>query len=234
MQRLLAARTFNQGFATVEYVACALVDLDFHSQADARRLRRQRLRDARRSTRIGMPAEIVDAPPADRISRTCSPAAAMRRPITATCGRRCSTPTPSRRSRRPATSSIPATAKALARPRLRRRRRARSGGRSTRPSAAGCRRPRRCSSKRGLVDAARPPAGSSMDLHTAGHRRGVVCAPHARRVEAGPRHPGRRRQRARSHGGDGGDHRRRLSAHERHRRRRLLARSASRRAACAR
>ena len=29
-----------------------------------------------------------------------------RRPITATCGRRCSTPTPSRRSRRPATSSI--------------------------------------------------------------------------------------------------------------------------------
>ena len=32
MRRLLAARTFNQGFATVEYVACALVDLDFHLQ----------------------------------------------------------------------------------------------------------------------------------------------------------------------------------------------------------
>ena len=40
------------------------------------------------------------------ISSTSSPAAAMRRPITATCGRRCSTPTPLRHSRRPATCSI--------------------------------------------------------------------------------------------------------------------------------
>jgi len=31
LQRLLAARNFNMGFATVEYVASALVDLDFHS-----------------------------------------------------------------------------------------------------------------------------------------------------------------------------------------------------------
>src|SRR6185437_11692565 len=31
LQRLLAARNFNRGFATVEYVACALVDLDFHA-----------------------------------------------------------------------------------------------------------------------------------------------------------------------------------------------------------
>jgi hypothetical protein len=30
LQRLLAARTFNQGFATVEYAACALLDLDLH------------------------------------------------------------------------------------------------------------------------------------------------------------------------------------------------------------
>ncbi len=29
--RLIAARNFNRGFATVEYVACALVDLDFHA-----------------------------------------------------------------------------------------------------------------------------------------------------------------------------------------------------------
>ena len=41
----------------------------------------------------------------------------------------------------------------------------------------------------------------------------------------GARHLGRRRQRARGHGGDGGDHRRGLSAHEPHRRRRLLARA---------
>jgi peptidyl-dipeptidase Dcp len=34
LQRLLAARTFNQGFATVEYAACAMLDLDVHSRAD--------------------------------------------------------------------------------------------------------------------------------------------------------------------------------------------------------
>ncbi|MDE2373101.1 MAG: M3 family metallopeptidase [Hyphomicrobiales bacterium] len=33
LQRLLAARNFNQGFATVEYLASAYVDLDFHSLA---------------------------------------------------------------------------------------------------------------------------------------------------------------------------------------------------------
>jgi peptidyl-dipeptidase Dcp len=31
LQRLLAARNFNKGFATVEYIASAVVDLDFHS-----------------------------------------------------------------------------------------------------------------------------------------------------------------------------------------------------------
>ena len=31
LDRLLATRTFNQGFATVEYTACALVDLDIHA-----------------------------------------------------------------------------------------------------------------------------------------------------------------------------------------------------------
>jgi peptidyl-dipeptidase Dcp len=58
MQRLLAARTFNQGFATVEYVACALVDLEFHTQAtqpdfDVNAFETSAL------DRIGMPAEIV-------------------------------------------------------------------------------------------------------------------------------------------------------------------------------
>jgi peptidyl-dipeptidase Dcp len=35
LDRLLATRTFNQGFATIEYTACALVDLDLHSLPDA-------------------------------------------------------------------------------------------------------------------------------------------------------------------------------------------------------
>ncbi|HWM46139.1 MAG TPA: M3 family metallopeptidase [Xanthobacteraceae bacterium] len=56
--KLLAARTFNQGFATVEYVASALVDLDLHELASAESLdvpgfEREAL------ARIGMPQEIV-------------------------------------------------------------------------------------------------------------------------------------------------------------------------------
>jgi peptidyl-dipeptidase Dcp len=58
IRRLTAARTFNQGFATVEYVASALVDLDFHSLAqaddvDPAAFEREAL------ARIGMPAEIA-------------------------------------------------------------------------------------------------------------------------------------------------------------------------------
>src|SRR5499427_813520 len=58
MRRLIAARTFNQGFATVEYVACALVDLDLHllpsvEGFDVGAFEKKAL------ARIGMPAEIV-------------------------------------------------------------------------------------------------------------------------------------------------------------------------------
>ena len=71
LRRLIAARTFNQGWATVEYVASALVDLDVHLQAaqsDAK------VGDTKAAgakpfdisafehdalARIGMPAEIV-------------------------------------------------------------------------------------------------------------------------------------------------------------------------------
>jgi peptidyl-dipeptidase Dcp len=58
MRRLVAARTFNQGFATVEYVASALVDLDFHllpqlDDFDVTKFEHAAL------DRIGMPAEIV-------------------------------------------------------------------------------------------------------------------------------------------------------------------------------
>jgi peptidyl-dipeptidase Dcp len=58
MARLLAARTFNQGFATVEYVASALVDLELHMLAkpesfDVAAFEQTAL------ARIGMPAEIV-------------------------------------------------------------------------------------------------------------------------------------------------------------------------------
>jgi peptidyl-dipeptidase Dcp len=58
LDRLLATRTFNQGFATVEYTACALVDLDIHELPDAAKLDVSKFeRDD--LERIAMPAEIV-------------------------------------------------------------------------------------------------------------------------------------------------------------------------------
>lgn len=58
MQRLLAARTFNQGFATVEYVSSALVDLEMH--LDAREAAADPLAfEARTLDRIGMPKQIT-------------------------------------------------------------------------------------------------------------------------------------------------------------------------------
>ncbi|HZL40107.1 MAG TPA: M3 family metallopeptidase [Pseudolabrys sp.] len=58
LDRLLATRTFNQGFATVEYTACALLDLDIHAlpgtaMLDVSQFERDDLE------RIAMPAEIV-------------------------------------------------------------------------------------------------------------------------------------------------------------------------------
>ena len=58
MRRVLAARSFNQGFATVEYVACALVDLDFHLLRKPESFDVHAFEDAALA-RIGMPAEIV-------------------------------------------------------------------------------------------------------------------------------------------------------------------------------
>ena len=58
LKRFIAARKFNQGFATVEFVASALLDLEFHTQpasasADVRAFEQRELE------KIGMPAEIA-------------------------------------------------------------------------------------------------------------------------------------------------------------------------------
>src|SRR3954464_10507828 len=57
LKRFIAARKFNQGFATVEFVSSALIDLEFHTQPasasrDVRAFERTELE------KIGMPAEI--------------------------------------------------------------------------------------------------------------------------------------------------------------------------------
>ncbi len=57
LQRFLAARKFNQGFATVEFVSSALVDLEFHTQP-ASASRDVRAFEQAELKKIGMPEEI--------------------------------------------------------------------------------------------------------------------------------------------------------------------------------
>jgi peptidyl-dipeptidase Dcp len=58
LDRLLAARNFNQAFFTVEYTASALVDLDLHSLTDSAALDVSEF-ERKRLDAIKMPAEIV-------------------------------------------------------------------------------------------------------------------------------------------------------------------------------
>ena len=58
LDKLTQARRFNQGFETVEYVACALVDMALHAQTDSAGADITVLEQAELA-RIGMPREIV-------------------------------------------------------------------------------------------------------------------------------------------------------------------------------
>ena len=58
LKQLAAARTFNQGFQTVEYTASTLLDLELHTRADAGELDVDSF-EREVLERIGMPAEIT-------------------------------------------------------------------------------------------------------------------------------------------------------------------------------
>jgi peptidyl-dipeptidase Dcp len=58
LDKVLATRTFNQGFATVEYTSCALVDLDLHGLSDTNGLDVTAF-EKRDLAELQMPAEIV-------------------------------------------------------------------------------------------------------------------------------------------------------------------------------
>jgi len=58
LRRFIAARKFNQGFATVEFVSSALIDLEFHTQP-ASSITDVRAFERRELAKIGMPAEIA-------------------------------------------------------------------------------------------------------------------------------------------------------------------------------
>ena len=60
LEKLLAARNFNQGFATVEFLASAFVDMDFHALEDGSRSTIDPAAlQAASLARIGMPDEIA-------------------------------------------------------------------------------------------------------------------------------------------------------------------------------
>ena len=58
LKRFIAARKFNQGFATVEFVSSALIDLEFHTQPAAAS-RDVRAFERKELEKIGMPEEIA-------------------------------------------------------------------------------------------------------------------------------------------------------------------------------
>lgn len=57
IEKILKAKTFNQGFASVEYLACALADLDLHQRTDFEGLDLQQF-EGDLMSRIGMPSAI--------------------------------------------------------------------------------------------------------------------------------------------------------------------------------
>ena len=105
LRRLLAARTFNQGFATVEYTASRAARSRPAPRPDRPRPSTSRGSSANSSTgsRCRRKSGCVTA---RRISSTCLPAAAMPPGITPISGPRCWTPTALPPSPRPAISSI--------------------------------------------------------------------------------------------------------------------------------
>ena len=59
LQRVIAARNFDQGFATVEFLGSAFIDLDFHSLPPLAPAIDSAAFEAQSMARIGMPEEIV-------------------------------------------------------------------------------------------------------------------------------------------------------------------------------
>jgi hypothetical protein len=143
VERLHAARFFNQGYDTVRYAASALVDMAAHAldtvgaDFDIVAFEREEL------ARIGLPDGHRHEPPPAAFPAPVRRLRTTRPATTCTCGPKCSTPTATRRSPRPATRSIRRSRRACAasstRPAIRSSRRPRTGR-----SAAARRRSSRC------------------------------------------------------------------------------------------
>ena len=236
LQRLIAARNFNQGFATVEYVACAFVDLDFHSLVAATGGRDRPQRHSRTSAlaRIGMPDEIVMRHRPPHFAHVFSGGGYAAGYYSYMWSEVLDADAFEAFEE---TGDIfdPATAKRLHDFDLRGRRLARSGR-----SLQGVPRPAAERGRAACASAASPSRVRRTPRRAEHHgpaqrrpspRRRLRAA--LRRRRSRPRDPRRRRQCDRGHAGDGGHDRRGLSAHEPSRRRRLLADPRAVAAACA-
>ena len=100
VDKIEKAETFNQGFATVEYLSSALVDMKLH--IEARRRRRSRRVRERGAGRDRHAEGDGDAAPPAAVRPPLLVATPIRPAITPTSGRKRWTPTPGRRSRKPA------------------------------------------------------------------------------------------------------------------------------------
>ena len=136
LERLLAAANFRQGFATVEYVASALVDLAFHDGPAPADVMAAAGRGAGRHRHAAVRSPCATP---RRISRMSLPATAIPAATTATCGPRSWMPTRLRRSSEAGGAFDAATAQRLEEHILSVGRVRRCRGRSTPRSGAGCR-----------------------------------------------------------------------------------------------
>ena len=105
LQRFRDAQQFNQGFETVEYTACALVDMALHAHSDPADLDITAF-EAAELARIGMPREIALRHRLPHFGHLFG-GRATARAITSTCGPKCSMRMALRLLSRPAIRSTP-------------------------------------------------------------------------------------------------------------------------------
>ncbi|MEJ7618791.1 MAG: M3 family metallopeptidase [Pyrinomonadaceae bacterium] len=105
VDRIARAATFNEGFATTEYLSSALVDMKLHL-AGARKIDPDAF-ERETLAELGMPSELVMRHRTPQFARLSSRATGIRPAITVTSGLMCSRPTPGGRSLRRAGHTTP-------------------------------------------------------------------------------------------------------------------------------
>ena len=177
LKRLLDARNFNRGFATVEFVSSALFDLDAHLLKDAKDFDVGAFEDAALA-KMGMPAEIVMRHRPTHFAHVFSGGGYASAYYSYMWSEVLDADAFAAFQE---TGDIfdPEMAKKLYDHVYS------AGGRSDPEALYTAFRGRLPTADALLKQRGFAPAYDRMDLHSAGHRRGVVCAPHSAAAEAG-------------------------------------------------